>query len=91
MSKVVYVVFLVSGAAFAGITFEPTRVPGDVAIDTIMVEGTIYHTVSVKNFPLPMSGAQAAGLPSVPFTASTFYRTAQGIITVIRTVEWGGV
>jgi hypothetical protein len=60
------------GGAYADITFEPTCILGDVLIDTVEVEGTTYHTISIEGFPLPMNGIQAAGLPSVPFTASTF-------------------
>ncbi|NOQ23625.1 MAG: hypothetical protein GQ565_13390 [Candidatus Aegiribacteria sp.] len=60
------------GGAYADITFEPSCIPGDVSIDTVEVEGITFHTVSVENFPLPMSGEYSAGLPSVPFTAQTF-------------------
>lgn len=70
--SVIFVLFIVLGGAYADITFIPTCSPCDVLIDTVEVEGTIYHTISIEGFPLPMNGIQAAGLPSVPFTASTF-------------------
>ena len=60
------------GGVSADITFEPYCNPDDVSIDTVEVEGKIYHIVSVTDFPLPMSGEYSAGLPSVPFTAQTF-------------------
>ncbi|MCK4505631.1 MAG: hypothetical protein KAW14_08450 [Candidatus Aegiribacteria sp.] len=72
------------GGAYADITFEPTCNPGDVLIDTVEVEGTTYHTISIDGFPLPMTGIQAAGLPSVPFTASTFLLPSDmGIDTIL--------
>ena len=49
------------GGASADITFEPTSIPGDVSIDTVEVEGTTYHVVSVADFPLLMSGEYATG------------------------------
>ncbi len=60
------------GGAYADITFETSCSTGDVSIDTVEVEGITYHTVSIADFPLPMSGEYSAGLPSVPFTARTF-------------------
>ncbi len=74
MSKLflIYVLFIVLGGAYADITFTPSCLPGDVFIDTVEVEGITYHTVSVTDFPLPMSGEYSAGLPSVPFIAQTF-------------------
>jgi hypothetical protein len=81
---VMNLLFIVLGGVYADITFEPTCNPGDVLIDTVEVEGTTYHTISIEGFPLPMNGIQAAGLPSVPFTASTFLvPPGMGIDTIL--------
>ncbi len=65
------VLFIAWGGATASITFEPISVPGDVSIDTVFVEGTEYHQVSVEGFALQMDGVQNEGFPSIPFTFQT--------------------
>jgi len=68
----IYILFIMGGGASADIIFEPSCTREEVSIDTVDVEGTIYHIVSVTDFPLPMSGEYSEGLPSIPFTAQTF-------------------
>ncbi len=66
------IVFTILGTASADIVFEPVAMHGDLSIDTLIVEGTEYHLISLDGFSNPTDGMRNPGLPSVPFTVSTF-------------------
>ena len=61
------------GGASADIAFESTSIPGDVSIDTVEVEVTTYHVVSVADFPLLMSEPRVPGLTSKHFVLLYLY------------------
>ncbi|MCD4706796.1 MAG: T9SS type A sorting domain-containing protein [Candidatus Sabulitectum sp.] len=55
-----------------GTEFTCTSILTDVSVDTLYVDKTEYHLISVEGFSLPADGVHSAGLPAIPRTASTF-------------------
>ena len=74
MNKILsaFILFTIMGSASAKISFSPTADLSDISIDTVYVEGTEYHQITIEGFPFPMDGVQNVGAPSIPFSAPSF-------------------
>lgn|GEM_PF-6372189 len=54
------------------LNINPICDPGDILIDTVIVDGVEYHKLVLNTYPLMISGSSEAGLPSLPYIVKTF-------------------
>ena len=69
---IAFIMFAILGTVSDDIVFEPAAILSDLSIDTMIVEGTEYHLISMDGFGSPVNGIQNIGYPSLPSAVSTF-------------------
>ncbi len=65
-------IFAILGTASDGIVFDPAAILSGLSSDTVTVEGTEFHLISIDGFESPTNEVQTVGYPSLPSTVSTF-------------------
>lgn len=72
LSYIASILLIATSFASSDISFTCASIPSDLSVDTITVDGTEYHVVSLEGFSLPTDGIEFPGLPSLPRISSTF-------------------